>query len=130
MGLCNRTRLLITRLADYVLEVTDMTSSSSGINKQTFSLGLNKHIGTSRAMRNNTKRGDCKEQQLCMEFIDSKKSFTKRDIRKNQKSMHVGQAPRTPSIRARMPTAQQTYIYHTALHAPTTTLSDQLNCTA
>jgi hypothetical protein len=33
------------------------------------------------------------------------------------------------SIRARMPTALQTYIYHTALHAPTTTLSDQLNCT-
>jgi hypothetical protein len=85
MGLCNRTRLLITRLADYVLEVTDMTSSSSGINKQTFSLGLNKHIGTSRAMRNNTERGDCKEQQLCMEFIDSKKSFTKRDIRKKTK---------------------------------------------
>jgi ATP-dependent DNA helicase PIF1 len=44
MGLCNRTRLLITRLGDCVLEVT--TSSSSGLNKHTFSLGLNKHIGT------------------------------------------------------------------------------------
>jgi hypothetical protein len=37
MGLCNGTRLLITRLADCVLEVTDMTSSS---------LDLNKHTGT------------------------------------------------------------------------------------
>jgi hypothetical protein len=45
MGLCNRTRLLITRLANCVLEVTNMTSSSSGLNKHTFSLGLNKHIG-------------------------------------------------------------------------------------
>jgi hypothetical protein len=85
MGLCNRTRLLITRLADCVLEVTDMISSSSGLNKHTFSLGLNKHIGTIRAMRNNTERGDCKEQQLCMKFIDSKKSFTNRDIRKKPK---------------------------------------------
>jgi hypothetical protein len=38
MGLCNGTRLLITRLADCVLEVTDMTSSSSGLNKHTGAL--------------------------------------------------------------------------------------------
>jgi hypothetical protein len=36
-------------------------------------------------MRKNTKREDCKEQQLCMEFIDSKESFTSRDIRKKPK---------------------------------------------
>jgi hypothetical protein len=29
-------------------------------------------------MRKNTERGDCKEQQLCMEFIDSKESFASR----------------------------------------------------
>jgi hypothetical protein len=38
MGLCNRTRLLITRLADCVLEVTVMTLSSSGLNKHTGAL--------------------------------------------------------------------------------------------
>jgi ATP-dependent DNA helicase PIF1 len=38
MGLCNGTRLLITRLADCVLEVTDMTSCSSGLNKHTGAL--------------------------------------------------------------------------------------------
>jgi hypothetical protein len=38
MGLCNGTRLLITRLADCVLEVTDMTSSSLGLNKHTGAL--------------------------------------------------------------------------------------------
>jgi hypothetical protein len=36
-------------------------------------------------MRKNTEREDCKEQQLCMEFIDSKESFTSRDIRKKPK---------------------------------------------
>jgi hypothetical protein len=36
-------------------------------------------------MRNNTERGDYKEQQLCMEFIDSKKGFVSRDIRKKPK---------------------------------------------
>jgi hypothetical protein len=46
MSLCNGMRLLITRLADCVLKVTDMTSSSSGLNKYT---GIK-----------NTKRGDCK----------------------------------------------------------------------
>jgi hypothetical protein len=35
MGLCNGMRLLISRLADCVLEVIDMTSSSSGLNKHT-----------------------------------------------------------------------------------------------
>jgi ATP-dependent DNA helicase PIF1 len=38
MGLCNGTRLLITRLVDCVLEITDMTSSSSGLNKHTGAL--------------------------------------------------------------------------------------------
>jgi ATP-dependent DNA helicase PIF1 len=42
MGLCNGTRLLITRFVDCVLEVTDMTSSSLG----PFSSGLNKQTGT------------------------------------------------------------------------------------
>jgi hypothetical protein len=46
MSLCNGMRLLITRLADCVLKVTDMTSSSLGLNKYT--------------NRKNTKRGDCK----------------------------------------------------------------------
>jgi hypothetical protein len=36
-------------------------------------------------MRKNTERGDCKEQQLYMEFIDSKEDFTSRDIRKKPK---------------------------------------------
>jgi hypothetical protein len=40
-------------------------------------------------MRNNTERGDCKEQQLCMEFIDSKKSFANRDIRKKKPKEHA-----------------------------------------
>jgi ATP-dependent DNA helicase PIF1 len=38
IGLHNGTRLLITRLADCVLEVTDMISSSSGLNKHTGAL--------------------------------------------------------------------------------------------
>jgi hypothetical protein len=38
MVLCNGTRLLITRLVDCVLEITDMTSSSSGLNKHTGAL--------------------------------------------------------------------------------------------
>jgi hypothetical protein len=36
-------------------------------------------------MRKNTERGYCKEQQLCMEFIDIKESFASRDIRKKPK---------------------------------------------
>jgi ATP-dependent DNA helicase PIF1 len=46
MGLCNGTGLLITRLADCLLNFTNMTSSSSGLNKYTG--------------RKNTERGDCK----------------------------------------------------------------------
>jgi hypothetical protein len=82
MGLCNGTRLLITRLVDCVLEVTDMTSSSSGLNKH----------WRARAIRKNTERGDCKEQQLCMEFIDSKESFASKDIRKKPKEHARGAA--------------------------------------
>jgi hypothetical protein len=43
-------------------------------------------------MRKNMKRGDCKEQQLCMEFIDSKESFANRDIRKKLRQHARGAA--------------------------------------
>jgi hypothetical protein len=43
-------------------------------------------------MRKNTKRGDCKEQQLCMKFIDSKESFASRNIRKKPKEHAHGAA--------------------------------------
>jgi hypothetical protein len=46
MGLCNRTRLFITRLADCVLKFTNMILSSSDLNKYTG--------------RKDMERGDCK----------------------------------------------------------------------
>jgi hypothetical protein len=56
-------------------------------------------------MRKNIGRGDCKEQQLCVEFIGSKESSASRDIRKKPKEHTRGEAPHTPSIRAHMPPA-------------------------
>jgi transcription initiation factor TFIID subunit TAF12 len=52
-------------------------------------------------MRKNTERGYCKEQQLCMEFIDNKESFACRDIRKKPKEHARGatlHATRTTNI--------------------------------
>jgi hypothetical protein len=57
-------------------------------------------------MRKNTKREDCKEQQLCIEFIDSKESFASRDIRKKPKEHVCG--------------ADTTHTFHQSPHATCT----------
>jgi hypothetical protein len=57
-------------------------------------------------MRKNMERGDGKEQQLCMEFIDSKKSFANRDIRKKPKEHARG--------------AGATHAFHQSPHATCT----------
>jgi hypothetical protein len=65
-------------------------------------------------MRKNTERGDCKEQQLYMEFIDSKESFASRDIRKKLKEHARGatlHATRTTNIYLPHRTHRNPYLY-------------------
>jgi hypothetical protein len=81
-------------------------------------------------MRNNTERENCKEQQLYTEFIDSKKSFASKDIRKKAKractwGRHHTHLPSEPACQLHCK-----HISTTPHYTPTTTLSDQLNYTA
>jgi hypothetical protein len=57
-------------------------------------------------MRKNMERGNCKEQQLSMEFTDIKDGFTSRDIRKKPKEHAHGEGA--------------THVFHQSLYATCT----------